>query len=176
MARVIIALEENSERLRQLTHPLLGAATFNVGVVQGGTQVNIVPESCMIEIDRRLLPGESPGQVWQEYRAFLESLATSIPGLEVEAETPMLQDLPLETEMSEAVVTVASRVLGELGLDPDPAGVPYGSDASKLAAVGIPSIVFGPGSIDQAHAAVEYVDCEEVRLAEQFYRKFILSF
>lgn len=176
MARIVTALEEDSNRLQQHVHPLLGPPTFNTGVIQGGTQVNIVPDSCVIEIDRRLLPGESPRQVWQEYRAFLESLSTCIPGLQVETEAPMLEDLPLETAASEAVVAVASRVLRELGLDPEPAGVPYGSDASKLSAVGIPSIVFGPGSIDQAHAAVEYVDCEEVLLASEFYRRFILSF
>jgi acetylornithine deacetylase/succinyl-diaminopimelate desuccinylase-like protein len=54
--------------------------------------------------------------------------------------------------------------------------VPYGSDASKLARAGVPSIVFGPGSIDQAHAAIEFVDCDEVHQAYQFYREFILAF
>jgi acetylornithine deacetylase/succinyl-diaminopimelate desuccinylase family protein len=176
MARVVTALEEHAALLDESTHPLLGPATFCTGIIQGGTQVNIVPEACLIEIDRRLIPGELPRQVWHEYRAFLQSLSQRIPGLRVEADLPMLEDLPLETASSQAAVAVASRVLGELGLDPAPAGVPYGSDASKLSAVGIPSIVFGPGSIDQAHAAVEYVDCDQVRLAEQFFRRFILSF
>jgi acetylornithine deacetylase/succinyl-diaminopimelate desuccinylase family protein len=176
MARVVTALEEHAGLLDQRRHPMLGPATFNTGLISGGTQINIVPEACTIEIDRRLLPGESPRQVWQDYRAFLQSLSTCVPGLQVEAEEPMMEDLPLETASSEAVVAVASRALGDVGLNPEPAGVPYGSDASKLSAVGIPSIVFGPGSIDQAHAAVEFVDCEEVRLAERFFRQFIMSF
>ena len=55
-------------------------------------------------------------------------------------------------------------------------GLPYGSDASKLFRAGIPSIVIGPGNIDQAHAAVEYVDCNQVEQAVEFYRRFMLHF
>ncbi|MCU0718022.1 MAG: M20/M25/M40 family metallo-hydrolase, partial [Pirellula sp.] len=56
-----------------------------------------------------------------------------------------------------------------LGLDDNPMGVPFGSDASKLGRIGIPTIIFGPGSIDQAHAAVEYVELSQVENAYQFY-------
>jgi acetylornithine deacetylase len=63
-----------------------------------------------------------------------------------------------------------------LGLDEKPAGVPYGSDASKLSCAGVPSIVIGPGSIDQAHSAIEFVECAEVKQAFEYYRMFMLSF
>jgi acetylornithine deacetylase len=55
-------------------------------------------------------------------------------------------------------------------------GVPFGSDASKLARGGIPSFIFGPGSIERAHAAVEYVEVEQVLRACEFYREFLLRF
>ena len=61
-------------------------------------------------------------------------------------------------------------------LDATPMGVPFGSDASKFAAIGIPSIILGPGSIDQAHAAVEYVDCDQVEQAARIYRQFMRDF
>jgi acetylornithine deacetylase len=61
-------------------------------------------------------------------------------------------------------------------LDGTPGGVPFGSDASKLSRQGIPSLIFGPGSIDQAHAAVEFVDMAQVEQALDFYREFILRF
>ncbi len=54
--------------------------------------------------------------------------------------------------------------------------MPYGSDANKLSRNGVPSIIFGPGSIDQAHAAVEYVECDQVVKAEEFYWQFVLRF
>jgi len=63
-----------------------------------------------------------------------------------------------------------------MGLDATLCGVPFGSDASKLSRQGIPSLVIGPGSIDQAHAAVEFVELDEVERAFEFYRNFILRF
>ena len=55
-------------------------------------------------------------------------------------------------------------------------GVPYGTDASKFTAIGIPSIVLGPGSIDQAHAAVEWVDCQQVLDATDIYHEIMRTF
>lgn len=176
MARIIVALEEHAQALGGEPHALLGPPTFNIGLIHGGTQVNIVPDLCVIEADRRLVPGEEPQEVWKSYCRFVERLRDSIPDFDAVVEEPMLQDLPLETAESEPVAVIASKALAGLGLNPDAAGVPYGSDASKLARAGVPSIVFGPGSIDQAHAAGEFVDCEEVRKACEFYRQFILAF
>ena len=88
----------------------------------------------------------------------------------------MLIDEALETSGDAGIVHVASATLGALGLDPAPAGVPFGSDASKLSRIGIPTVIFGPGSIDQAHAAVEWVPVSEVEQAAEFYRRVILGF
>ena len=63
-----------------------------------------------------------------------------------------------------------------MGLDANLCGVPFGSDASKLSRQGIPSLVIGPGSIDQAHGAVEFVELAQVEKAFEFYRNFILRF
>lgn len=176
MARIIDAIERHSRTLATQEHPLLGPATCNIGVVKGGVQVNFVPDFCAIEIDRRLLPGEEFASVLAEYEGLLATLRARDPGLDVYMEPPMLQDLPLETRADSGVVSTAVSVARQLGLMPEPSGVPYGSDASKLSRAGIPSIVFGPGSIDQAHAAVEYVECSQVERAVEFYRQFILRF
>ena len=150
--------------------------TFNIGVIHGGSQVNIVPESCVIEIDRRLVPGEELEEVWRSYGRLVAKLQDSIPGFIAVVEEPMLQDMPLETATQQPVAAVATQVLAGLGLNSEAIGVPYGSDASKLARAGVPSIVFGPGTIDQAHAASEFVDCDEVHKACAFYRQFLLAF
>lgn len=176
MARVILALEEDHARLSSAPHPLLGPATSNVGLIHGGTQVNFVPDECVIEIDRRLLPGESVAKTLAHYEALLSKLGQSSPGLSVEMEPPMLSDEALETPADSAPARLACTLLGEMGLNAEPCGVPFGSDASKLSRQGVPSLIFGPGSIDQAHAAVEFVDLAEVELASRFYRDFILRF
>ena len=72
MARVVDFLEtEYAAQLRRRKHPLLGAPTVNVGRISGGTQPNIVPEACVIAVDRRTLPGETDAQVMREIAARL---------------------------------------------------------------------------------------------------------
>jgi acetylornithine deacetylase len=176
MARLVLALEEDAQRLARKPHPLLGPATCNVGVINGGVQVNFVPDECVIEIDRRLLPGERTADVLAHYQSILDDLKQRFPDLDAEMESPMLTDEALETSSDAAVVHTASSVLTTMGLNGEPCGVPFGCDASKLSRAGIPSIVFGPGSIDRAHAAVEYVELDQVEQALEFYRSFLLRF
>lgn len=170
MTEVARAIERDAAGLAARSHPLLGHATSNIGLIRGGTQVNMVPDACTIDVDRRLLPGEEPAAILNGYRRLVEAL-------KVDASLEMtLEDNALETPPDARVAATAASVLAALGLDPAPAGVPYGSDASKLSRAGIPSIVIGPGSIDQAHAAVEWVDTHQVKLAAEFYRRMMLAF
>ena len=74
------------------------------------------------------------------------------------------------------IVVTCSEVLNSMNLDPEPIGVPFGCDCTKLSRAGIPSVIFGPGSIDQAHAAVEFVDLDQVEKALEFYKQIILNF
>jgi acetylornithine deacetylase len=176
MARIVSAFERDGDVLAAKAHPLLGPATVNVGVIRGGVQVNFVPDSCEIEVDRRLLPGESADDVLAGYAAMLAGLKAGHPLLDAEMSVPMIVDPALETKPDAQVAVVAQRVLQKLGLDSTLAGVPYGSDASKLARHGVPAIIFGPGSIDRAHGAVEYVECDQVATAASFYHDFLLEF
>lgn len=176
MARILLLLEQDHERLCEVTHPLLGSATLNVGVIKGGVQVNFVPDECSIEVDRRLLPGETVQGVLAHYQSLLDTLKETQPTLDAYMEEPMLTDMALETDAHSAPALLASRLLSEMGLEDGLCGVPFGSDASKLSNCGVPSIVIGPGNIDQAHGAVEYVELSEVEKAAEFYRDFALRF
>jgi acetylornithine deacetylase len=107
----------------------------------------------------------------------LDDLKAKHPTLDAFMEDPpLLTDEALETAADSAPAQLASALLQEMGLDSTPCGVPFGSDASKLSRAGIPSFVFGPGSIDQAHGAVEFVELDQVEQAFEFYRNFILRF
>lgn len=177
MARLVLALEEENQRLAARTHPLLGPGTLNVGVIQGGVQVNFVPDQCVIEIDQRLLPGDKASAALARCQEIIDDLARSHSGFAAFIEDPpLLVDEALDTPPRASTVVAAQKVLGEMGLNAEVCGVPFGSDASKLSRAGIPTIVFGPGSIDQAHAADEFVPLDEVLQASEFYRRFVLSF
>src|SRR5690606_32103002 len=82
----------------------------------------------------------------------------------------LLQDWALNTPANSKIIEQACQVSRQMGLSDTPRGVPYGSDASKLQQLkGIPSIVFGPGSIAQAHSKEEWVPVDEVIQAAEFY-------
>ena len=177
MARVILAFEAENERLASEQHPLLGPATVNVGVVRGGVQVNLVPNEAAIEVDRRLLPNERAEDVASGYEALLHQMRASHRNFDGRIERPLLLvDEALDTNFASDVVRHSQRLLSKMNRDPSPCGVPFGSDASKLSRAGIPAVVFGPGSINQAHAVDEFVELAQVEEAQRFYRSFIESY
>ena len=172
-ARLVLALDEAHGALGRDRHPLLGAATGSVGTIAGGVQINIVPEACTLAVDRRLLPGESANAVLGEYGRLVARVLGDGP-CRATVEPPLLVDEALETDSSAPIVEAAQAAAAGLGLEPAPLGVPYGSDASKFSRHGVPAVVFGPGSIDLAHAADEWVPVDEVSQAVQFYRELVL--
>ena len=177
MARIICRIEDRMQPiLARKTHPLVGSPTLSIGKIQGGIQINIVPDRCIIELDRRLIPGEDANSVLDSFEELLNEMTGEDPELQVAMEAPFLVDYPLETEETEEVVGLAkgaiSAVLGQAKVK----GVPYGTDGSKTARAGIPTIVLGPGSIDQAHTANEYVEIEQVVKATEIFARMMLTF
>jgi acetylornithine deacetylase len=153
------------------THPRVGPATFCVSLINGGIAVNTVPANCTITVDRRTLPGEEPSAVWEEYRRRLEALA---PG-QITVHEPML-DFAMDTDPAEPIVQTLAAAVRGTGLPAEIRGVNYGTDASKLARAGIPAVVFGPGSIAEAHSAGEYVELSQVEAAATILIETILTF
>jgi len=176
MARLLKEMEIENERLVSRKHWLVGSPTLNIGLIEGGTQVNVVPATCTIAFDRRLIPGEDPDVVESEYNELLERFQAANPELKAEMEKPMLKDWPLETPLSSSIVRCVGEILQASGLNPEPCGVPFGSDASKLAQVNIDAIVLGPGSIDAAHSADEYVELDQLEQVFEVYRKIMIEF
>ena len=85
MGRVLERIEAGLRpTLTRRVHPLLGAPTVSVGVIRGGTQVNVVPARCEIEVDRRLNPGERPQEAGAELEELLAGLRRDDPGFDAE--------------------------------------------------------------------------------------------
>jgi acetylornithine deacetylase len=117
-----------------------------------------------------MLPGEKIPEVLEHYRSLIDK------SLDVSFDTPMLEDEALETSRVTDLVRTALSVAQQLKMDATPIGVPFGTDASKFSRAGIPSIICGPGSIDLAHGAVEYLEIEQLQWAVEFYRGLMLAF
>ena len=168
MARVVELLETDyAAQLRKRRHPLLGPATVSVGVICGGTQPNIVPDRCEIQFDRRTLPGETEASVGREVLSLL-----SRHGLRASFVSSKLAPcLPLETDPRSPLVAGFLRSAGQA----KPAGARYFCDASVLARGGIPSVVFGPGDIAQAHTADEWIAAASLERAQAMLVRFLTS-
>lgn len=156
-------------------HPLTGPPTLSVGVIRGGLQANIVPDWCEIDIDRRLVPGETSTAALAEFREVLERAAAGQEGLRVVVQDPYLDDIPMALPESAPIVGAARMAVGAVRGRAPVIGVPYGTDASKLTAAGVPTIVIGPGSIRQAHTAGEFVSLTDVVRAAHIYTALMQS-
>jgi acetylornithine deacetylase len=169
MARVVDRLQTAyAAELRRRRHPLLGCATVSVGAICGGTQPNIVPDHCTILIDRRTLPGETEAAVRREFMAVLRR--RNLKAAFVKRDQPAA--LPLETDPK---LPLVARFLSSVG-QRKPVGVRYFSDASVLGRGGIPSVVFGPGDIAQAHTADEWISLAALERGQGLLLRFLQSF
>jgi acetylornithine deacetylase/succinyl-diaminopimelate desuccinylase-like protein len=176
MAKVLNVLEcyQNEIVGGLATHPLCGKATLSVGTITGGISVNTVPDRATIEIDRRLVPGEDPVRARQHVIDFIAQetgLAEHIEHAE-----PYMKNGGLNDARNGALADQLVAAVRTLGIASQTCGVAFGTDAACYDAVGVPTVVFGPGSIEQAHTADEWVPLVEVDQASEAIYRFIADF
>jgi acetylornithine deacetylase/succinyl-diaminopimelate desuccinylase len=169
-ARFITAVErELAPALERRRHPLLGPATVNVGVVHGGDRPPMVPASCVVQLDRRWLPGERHDAVLSELRAVAERLRAADPAVDVTVEemagTAGFVHAPLDCPADHPYLALLCAVVP----DPEPVGLQFWTDGALLAAHGTPAVVCGPGDIAQAHSLDEWVAVDQLHRAAEVY-------
>lgn len=170
-AKVVSRLEKLQERLGGRVHPLLGSAKIHNSTIEGGTDWSIIPDHCLLRLERRTLPGESAASAMGEIEEILESIKHETSDFNATVRSPY--DMPpLETDPEVEIVQVLRKALVEVRGTEDPViGVPYWTDGailSKLAS--IPTCIFGPGEIGIAHSADEYVNLKDVLDLANVYR------
>jgi acetylornithine deacetylase len=132
-------------------------------MIQGGQQVNMIPDSCWADVDRRLLPHENPEEILAEVRKIVNA---NIAGVgKIKFEKPYVCVEAMETPPDIAIVQAMSRASKKIIRKANIRGAAFTSDASYIAKRGIPVVVFGPGSIDHAHSRDEFVKIDEVMKA-----------
>lgn len=145
--------------LQSYSDPVLGSPTMNIGQCEGGSQPNIVPDRAVARCDFRLTPQLAE-------RGLLDLLGEHLPA-EIEI-VPRLECHPLATDPGHPMVeALAAAGSGRK------VGAPWFCDAAHLAAVGIPSVAAGPGSIDQAHTEDEWIAIDALEKGVDFFRGFL---
>jgi acetylornithine deacetylase len=176
MARVVTALAEHAADLAAAEpHPVLGPPSLSIGRIEGGQSVNVVPDWCDIEVDRRVIPGETLDEAYARTHSELLRRLGDEAAAWVEFQPPWINFPPLApagAAWSERVRSALAPVLGGM---PAMTGVPYGTDAGPLGDSGLPCFVFGPGDIAQAHTKDEWIVLDQVQLAARAYYELARS-
>ena len=170
MAKVVRCLEDYAAWLPESrpAHRLCGPATLSVGLIAGGSSVNVVPDHCVIDIDRRVLPGEDSFHVRTEV---IEHLRQQLD-FELIHEEPYCLSSALGDELNGQLAGSLMRSIEQVVGTRSVIGVPFGTHASRVAAIGIPAVVFGPGDIAQAHTKDEWIAVDELQKATDIYYHF----
>lgn len=150
----------DANRLSQHRHPLLGRASVHASLIQGGEGLSTYPASCVLQVERRTLPGETVADIETEMLEVLQrggggrvEVFFFRPAYEVAHDAPV-------------VAALSSAGLRVLGTRPSLVGLAPWMDSAILGAAGIPSVIFGPAGAG-AHGDEEYLDLDSaVRCAE----------
>ncbi len=163
MGHILLGLEHLDRSLREVpSHRLLGSGSLHASLIEGGQELSSYPEHCILQVERRTIPGETPEQVEAEVRALLGQIQTADPTILTSVKTTFVRE-PFEVAENTLIVQTVSRQAELLlGSAPEIIGDTPWMDAALLAAEGIPTVVFGPGGAG-AHAVVEWADLEQVQ-------------
>ena len=172
MAKVVRALEAFQAEVldHRAAHPSCGRPTVCVSMIRGGAGINTVPDQAAIAIDRRLLPEEDPTHAYEE---LVRYVAAALPETtdQIEHLQPSNQCSGLTDHANRDWGKQIAATVHALGLKSKLVGVPFATDAWVFAERGLPTVVFGPGSIDQAHTDDEWIAVDQLSQAtEAFYR------
>lgn len=162
---------------KEKSHPLVGSPALSVNIIQGGTQINTIPNRCFIEIDRRVIPGENSQDILEEVDKFLDKLKKENPLLDLERKDPFITGPSMQINRDGEVVQALFKCIKDnRAIEPKIRGVKFGTDAAIFVAQGIPTTVFGPGNIAQAHSEDEWVEIKQVAQAAEIIALAIIVY
>ena len=158
-------------------HALLGKPTINIGSIRGGTKINMVPDQCQIEADRRLLPGEKKEEVLREIKEAFDSLQSQDPFLRYQVEEIDYAE-SLETHPDAEIVRMALEAGQEVrGERPRVRGFSGFTDGRfYVNQFHIPTLIFGPGGTDQSHTTNESVEVDALIEAAKIYGLILINY
>ena len=178
MTRVIDQLLKLNGQIEQRKHELLGPSSLNIGTISGGIISNIVPDKCLLEIDRRLVPEETKEVAYGEISEIVGRLNAQVPEFNGTVEERQWWPGYIIQE-EEPVIDAAKRAFrAAIGSEPVVAGKDASTDASWINILaGVPVIMFSPGEGARAGNVNESVRIRDLvdgtRVVAQFVREVL---
>jgi acetylornithine deacetylase len=171
MGHVLVGLDALDRSLRERpTHALLGSGSLHAGVVAGGSEFSTYPERCLLQAERRTVPGESLDQVEGELQGLVDRLGRDDSDFKGTWRTVAARS-PFEISPAEEIVGLVQSH----GAAGDPVGMTYWADSALIAERLIPTVLFGPSG-EGAHAQVEWVSIADVERCADVYLSVATEF
>jgi acetylornithine deacetylase len=161
MGRVLGRLEALDQTL-QARPPagLQGVASLHASIIEGGRELSVYPDRCVLQYERRTVAGEDGDAPLAEAEQFLSGLRRE--DAEFDASVRLVTTRPpYAIDPAHPLPSALAGILDARGLDATPTGMTFWTDAAVLAAAGIPSVIFGPGGAG-LHSIEEFVYLDEV--------------
>lgn len=182
----ILAVSEFIMKIREKLIPelnrrvqeMVGSPTISFGLINGGRKANMVADTCTVEIDRRWISDESIPQVIAEFRELLEEVCSADPALKYEIFSTMPPDGyfgPFIIPDDHEFVLRSKKILADINIASNIVGMQGWTDGATTMHSGIPTIIFGPGSIEQAHTDTEWVEIAQLVRAVKCYLAFVME-
>jgi acetylornithine deacetylase/succinyl-diaminopimelate desuccinylase len=184
-ARLVSLIDQRiPPALKERFHPAMGPSVMNFGKIEGGTQPSTVADRCIIQIDRRYIPGETVQGVIAEYQALIDELSATDPDFKAEIRrmpSNMMEHfdhVPMATpEGADIVKAVQSAIRSVTGAEPAITTRRGWTDAGLLGGVaGIPTVVCGPGDISASHTADEHIPVANLLKGVDLYLMAAIEF
>jgi len=167
-ADFLYELRALQEELDKEQHPLLGPTTVECTLMEGGFKANIIPDQAKLTINFRLIPVHKEPEVSKEwFTSIIDKLSRNDPEFKAEL-TSHRASSPLDVPLDSEIVITLKDILGT-----EPVGAPYYTEAVSYTSAGIPAVICGPGSIDQAHTPDEYISLEQLGLGYKTYKELV---
>ncbi|HST07710.1 MAG TPA: ArgE/DapE family deacylase [Gemmatimonadaceae bacterium] len=173
-AALLLAELDRLEHTREqgLRHPLLGRGSLHASKIRGGVGMSTYPESCVLSIERRTLPGESADLALKEITDSCATVRSTNRSFDARVSLTTAQ-LPSDVPVDAPIVKRLRGALEREGVPVRIEGLSAWTDAALFNAAGIPAICFGPGDIALAHAAEEFVPVAEIETATRVLTRVV---
>lgn len=167
-ADYLYALRGLQSKLDETRHPLLGPTTVECTMMNGGFKSNIIPDQARLTLNFRLIPEHKDPEVSRKwFEDMIASLSSKDPEFKAELTRHRASE-PLDVPLDSRIVATLRDILGTRIV-----GAPYYTEAVNYTKAGIPTVICGPGSIDQAHTPDEYVSLEQLELGLSTFKEAV---
>ena len=175
MARFLLRIEEV---LPDIDHPLVGRPSVNAALIDGGSAPNVVADRCVVEIDRRVIPGERAADaVLAPFEALAAAIRAEHPEVDLSFAVKLWTDAAETTGDSRIADLCRDAVRTETGREPLDTGLTGITDARfYINDRSIPTVILGPGSLTVAHMANESIEVAELVAAARVYARVFIGF